>query len=211
MDVLKNLASALGERKQELNISLAVQIAEEGDKAAVQQLIQGLSHKSKSFRHDCIKTLYEIAELNPALISFHTEVFISLLQDKDNRLQWGAMTTLSAIADESHSSLFANLTAILAASDNGSVITKDHCIRILVKLAALNKYEESIMPLLLQQIATAPNNQLPSYAEQALPLINGTSHSPHFKTILNERLPSIEPESKQKRVLKILKKLNSPK
>lgn len=206
MDVLAKLASASGKREQDLNIELAQEIASSKDKKAIEDLITGLANKSKAIRHDCIKVLYEIAEITPALLKPKAGCFIELLQHKDKRMQWGAMTALSAMAIETPALLFDNLTGILKIADEGSVITKDHCVKILVSLSGNKAYAATTVPLLLEQILKSPNNQLPSYAEQTLPVINGDNKA-HFRKILEARLPEVEPESKKKRVEKVLKKI----
>src|SRR5690349_22821742 len=50
------------------------------------------------FRSDSIKVLYEIGTEKPALIAKHSQVFTKLLQSKNNRMQWGAMAALDAVA-----------------------------------------------------------------------------------------------------------------
>lgn len=209
-DVLTKLASVAGKREQDLNIQLAQKIADDDDHSAVQELINGLEHKTKAIRHDCIKALYEIAELNPSLISPSAKDFIQLLNDKDNRMQWGAMTTLSAIVNEADDLIFKNLSAILVIADAGSVITKDYAVKILVALSGHKKYIDITMPLLLEQILASPNNQLPSYAEQAQPVIPD-KYKESFMKILSERMPDVTPDSKKKRVEKVLKKIMASK
>jgi len=206
MNVLEKLASASGKREQDLNMALAQEIARSEDTKAIENLIAGLANKSKAIRHDCIKVLYEIAEAAPSLLKSQTAYFIELLQHKDNRMQWGAMTALSAMVAETPQLLFDNLAAILQIADEGSVITKDHCVKILVSLSQDKKYTATTIPLLLDQILKSPNNQLPSYAEQALPVIDENNKG-HFRKILESRLPEVAPESKRKRVEKVLKKM----
>ncbi len=204
-DILDKLASVSGKREQALNIDLAEKIASSNDAKAVNVLCEGLKHETKAIRHDCIKTLYEIAELNPKLTSSSANTFIALLTDRDNRMQWGAMTALSAMANEIPDLIYKNLAIIVAIADAGSVITKDHAVKILVTLSAHKKYKAIAMPLLLEQILSSPNNQLPSYAEQAQ-LVIRDAYKERFIQILKERLPEITPDSKKKRVEKVLRK-----
>ncbi len=204
--VLEQLASVSGKREQDLNIQLAQKIAADKDKKAVQELVAGLGHKTKAIRHDCIKALYETAALAPGLLKPHADIFISLLEDKDNRMQWGAMTALSAMVQEIPEQLSAALAQLVAVADKGSVITRDHLVRILAGLSQHKKYTGTTLPLLLEQLLQAPVNQVPSYAEQALPVT-----SPEFKErlvqVLQTRLQDVEQESKRKRIEKVLKKL----
>jgi hypothetical protein len=204
-DILDMLASVSGKREQALNIELAEKIASSNDAKALNVLCDGLQHKTKTIRHDCVKVLYEIAELNPGLTSPSANTFITLLTNKDNRMQWGAMTALSAMVNEIPEFIYKNLTTIIAIADTGTVITKDHAVKILVALSAHKKYETIAMPLLLEQILASPNNQLPSYAEQAQ-LVIQDSYKERFIRILKERLPEVTPDSKKKRVEKVLRR-----
>ena len=44
-------------------------------------------------QNDCIK-VYEVSEISAALIADYANNFIALLDHKNNRLQWGAMTVI---------------------------------------------------------------------------------------------------------------------
>ena len=78
--------------------------------------------------------LYEIGYRKPHLIADHSRHFLRLLESKDNRLQWGAMTALGCIAREKPAEIFDSLGRIIEAAEKGSVITRDHCVKILVSL-----------------------------------------------------------------------------
>ena len=119
------------------------------------------------------------------------------------------MTAISSIASENPAPVYAALAKIVAVSDSGSVITKDHCVKILIRLCAIKKYAGDAIELLFEQIANSPNNQMPTYAEGALPFINEANKAA-FLRILNTRLKDIEGDTKRKRVEKVIAKL-SPK
>src|SRR5215211_7819929 len=101
MSVLNRLASALERNDEVPNQLLAKEIAEAEDTAAVQELINHLTDPSKAIQSDCIKVLYEIGALKPELLAngVAVEAFIRLLSSRNNRLVWGGMTALGAIAD----------------------------------------------------------------------------------------------------------------
>lgn len=206
MSVIDKLASSLNRRDETPNQELAAAIAGGNDKKAVQELIDNLSHKNKDIQSDCIKVLYEIGTLKPALIANHVNSFIELLGNKNNRLQWGAMTALHAITNEKPDAVYNVLPTIIAVADKGSVITNDHCVGILIKLAAVKKYAEDSFQLLLERLKISPTNQLPMYAENALPVIDEKNKSIFIKT-LTARLGEIEKETKRARVEKVIKKL----
>ena len=98
MSVINKLASSLNRRDEVPNQALAKEIADDNNKKAVQELIDNLSNKSKDIQSDCIKVLYEIGERKPSLIAGFAKNFIELLDNKNNRLQWGAMTAINTIA-----------------------------------------------------------------------------------------------------------------
>jgi hypothetical protein len=206
MIVLNKLASALDRRDEVLNQELAQQIIQQKDKNAVKELVENLSNKDKNVQSDCIKVLYEIGEHLPVLIAEYDKAFIALLENKNNRLVWGAMTALDSITTLNPEGIYKNLAKILAAADKGSVITKDHGVNILIKLAAEKKYAGNALLLLLEQMKNCPTNQLPMYAENALPVI-GNDYKKNFVKVLASRLSEIEKESKQRRVEKVIKKL----
>jgi HEAT repeat protein len=206
MSIISKLASSLNRRDEGPNEALAKQIAEKNDKNAVKELIENLSNKNKDIQSDCIKVLYEIGEQKPALIAGYAEAFIGLLKSKNNRLQWGAMTAINTITPEVPEMVYAAIPQIIAAADSGSVITKDHAVNILIKLGSVKEYADSAFALLREQLLSSPVNQLPMYAERALPIINDKNKDEFIKT-LTSRLPDIEKETKRKRVEKVIKKL----
>ncbi|HTN18474.1 MAG TPA: hypothetical protein VL092_12370 [Chitinophagaceae bacterium] len=208
MSVLPLLASSLQRRDEEPNIALAQQIAHNKDKTAVQELVQLLSGKQKDLRHDSIKVLYETGALEPALLAPYLDNFLDLLQHKDNRLQWGAMTALQTLTATEPKALYTALPRILEAAESGSVITNDACVRILVQLCMEKPYTAEVLPLLNEKLLHSPENQLPMYAELALPVIDKV-HKDSFIRTLNGRLADMDKESKRKRVLQVLKKLQA--
>ena len=141
MSIIPKLASSLNRRDEVPNQELAKQIAAKKDKKAVQELIDNLHNKSKDIQNDCIKVLYEIGDINPSLISDYAKEFIALLDNKNNRLQWGAMTAINTITLENPKVVYASLLKIIAAADKGSVITKDYAVNILIKLCSLKQYD----------------------------------------------------------------------
>src|SRR6218665_1102198 len=100
MEIIGQLASSLGQRDEKPNQLLAQKISEAGDKKAVKELVKHLGHKDKNIQSDCIKVLDEISQASPGLVAPYAHELIALLDSRNNRLQWGAMTALHAIAGE---------------------------------------------------------------------------------------------------------------
>jgi hypothetical protein len=203
---IPKLASSLGQRDEIPNIRLAEEIAGKNDAKAVQELIENLEGKP-AIQSDCIKVLYEIGERNPELIAGYTNVFVDLLSHKNNRLQWGAMTALDAIAYVAPDKINKLLSKIMASADSGSVITRDHAVGILVKLCSGKKYYSNAFSLLIEQLQTCPSNQLPMYAEMSLPILADKDKN-RFISVLQSRMGDMEKESKKKRVEKVIKKIS---
>jgi len=207
MSVIDQLASRLNRKDEIPNIELAVQIVAKKDQEAIKELVLHLSDKNKEIQSDCIKVLYEIGDLKPGLIAPYREDFLTLLTSKNNRLQWGAMTALNAIASEYPNAVFNDLGLILEAADKGSVITRDNAVAVLIKLYAMTEYAAKVFPLLTEQLKSCPTNQLPMYAENAAPVLQDKDKE-DFIAVLSSRLDEFEKESKRKRVEKIIRKLH---
>ncbi len=206
MIVTDYLASSSGRRDEAPNQELAMRIADAEDKSAIKELIKNLDSKNKEIQSDCIKVLYEIGQRKPALIAPHTLRFIDLLDSKNNRLQWGAMTALNSIAPENPRDIFKALPLLTAAAEQGSVITRDSFVGILIKLCIIDTYADDAFLLLNGQLLSCPANQLPMYAELALSAINEKNKSIFTRTLIT-RLSDLQPESKRRRIEKVLKKL----
>jgi len=207
MSVISKLASSLNRKDEVPNQELAQQIIKSNNKKAIKELVVNLSNRDTKIQSDCIKVLYEIGEHEASLIAEYDEEFLALLENKNNRLVWGAMTALDCIASINPETIYKNLAKILIAADKGSVITKDHGVNILIKLAANKNFMNKALTLLLDQLKTCATNQLPMYAENATTVITD-KYKKDFIKVLTSRLDDIEKESKQKRVQKVIKKLS---
>jgi hypothetical protein len=207
MAIIDQLATATGNRDEQPNIALAETICATNDATAVTELVALLQHKNRQVQSDAIKVLYEIGERQPALIAKHGPVFLPLLQSKNNRLVWGAMTALGTIAPLQADWLFEQLPVVLSVADSGSVITRDHAVNILIHLMKEQDKTASILPLLMEQLLMAPTNQLPKYAEDTLPYLPKAHYATMLQT-LQSRLEEIDSDSKRKRVEKVMKKLS---
>jgi hypothetical protein len=207
MSIIAKLASSLERRDEEPNIQLAKSIAKSKDKKAIDELVALLSDKKTALQNDSIKVLYETGGIKPELIAAYADDFLALLNHKNNRLQWGAMTALYTIAAINPKKIYDSLPKIMHAAEKGSVITRDNAVKILVTLAENKIYRDKIFPLLNEQILSCPENQLPMYAELAMPVIDKKKAVLFVKT-LSSRLKDIEKESKRRRVEKVIRKLS---
>ncbi|WP_135553037.1 hypothetical protein [Paenibacillus cymbidii] len=203
MSIEDQLASSLGERGEEPNIALAERIAASGDAAAVAELIGLLRGRTKPAQSDSIKVLYEIGERAPHMIAGEAETFLALLAGSNNRLVWGAMTALAAIARVRPEAVAPALDTIADAARDGSVITRDQAVRIFAALSADadDRYPAAWRQLLVQ-LRSCPPNQLPMYAELALPAVRA-ERAAAFAAALAARLDDVA-GAKRRRVEKVL-------
>lgn len=200
------LASTLGRRDEQPNIELAEDLAQSGNRNGVQELVDILTNGKGPAKSDAIKVLYEVGERDPSLIVDHTDALLGLLEARNNRLVWGALTALACICRIAPDRIFAQLELILAAADKASVIAKDQAFAILVNLVAREGYADQVIPITLSRLQSAATNQLPMYAEQAARTMPAESRGA-LRTVLESRLNDEMPASKRKRIEKVLRRL----
>lgn len=203
MSVLQQLASAQGERGEAANVRLAEAVAKSGDRGAVRELAEQLETGSRATRNDSMKVLYEIGARAPAMIRAVAPRFVAALSHTDNRVIWGAMTALDAIAEQFPEDIPPHLAKIVAAARAGSVITRDHAIGILIKLVAIPRIRTKCMRWIVEMIETAGAGQVGMYAEMASGLLPAKDGGP-LRRVLEERLTELPKESQRKRVKKVL-------
>jgi len=206
MSVINKLATSLGRRDEVPNVELAKEIVASGSNKAITELVDNLKNKDKNIQADCLKALYETGYLKPELIASYAPEFIALLDNKSNRIVWGAMIAIDTITPENPKAVFGALAKIIAKSDAGTVITKDHAVDILVKLCGVKEYMNTCFPLLNEQILRSPVNQLPTYAEKAATIVND-KYKPVLLKTLEVRLEDVSQDTKRKRLEKVIKKL----
>ena len=206
MGVIDKLATSLNRRDETPNQELGQSIADHADKIAVKELVDNLTNRDKNIQSDCVRVLYEIGERNPELISNHVKDFLALLESKNNRLVWGAMTALDTITPENPETIHSGLPTIVRAANSGSVIARDLAVSILTKMITIRKYEKPAFKLLIEQLKTCPTNQLPMYAENAMRIVNNDNRK-IFVNTLSSRVKSIEKLSKRRRFEHVIKKL----
>lgn len=206
MSIITKLATNVGRRDEAPNIALAKSIAAQRDVDAVSELVEILQRAHRDLQSDAIKTLYEIGYCVPELLSPHAAVFLLFLQHPFNRLVWGSMRALHVLTPLMPDFIYQHLGEILTAADRSTVVAKDCAAGILTLLVQHAPHKNEASELLLDLIRQSPENQFPTYAENAAAVLSDT-----FKValadILQERLPTIGSPTKQKRVAILLKKI----
>ena len=204
------LACALERNDEEPNIKLAQSLAKQKDiSGEILELFGIVNHGTKAQKHDAVKVLYELAALRSEAFGDKVNFAIDLLDTKDNRLVWGALTLVSEITHTDADRVFRNLKKISNAAENGSVIAKDRAFEILVKLASYADYSTEITSQIEATLQTAAPNQLPMYAEKSVSAFSGRNPEGVIE-ILQKRLDDLPTEAKRKRLQKVIKTLQNP-
>ena len=208
MSAIDLLASSLGRNDEQPNVALAEAIVTQKNAPYVRELVDLLNGRDKALKSDALKTLYEVGARAPDMIAPFIAQFKNLLTNTDNRMVWGAMCAIDAIAGAKPESVFKILPQMMAAVDKGSVITRDHAVKAMVKLAANEGFARTVIPLLHEQLRTCPVNQLPMYAELVGPAFTGPA-AKMTGTILEDRLVGVPQPAKRKRIEKVLVRLRA--
>ena len=209
MSAIDKIAYALQRRDEVPNQELARELARTRDKAGIREIAANLWNRNKNIRSDCLKVLYEIGYLNPDLIADYVDDFLKLLQDKANRMIWGAMIALATIADRRPKEIWAHVDEVMAAVDQGSLITVVWGVKALAKVAATDKkYRKKIFPFLLTQLQTCLPRDVPMHAESILPAVD-KSNQKEFLSVLEARQAELTP-TQLTRLKKVMKKLPAP-
>jgi hypothetical protein len=205
-DIERRLASASGRRDEAPNIALAEELYRDHSPAGIAFVADILETGNREKQSDAIKVLYDIGARDPHLIVPHTQCFLKHIRSRNNRLVWGALTALAEICEIEPGSIGANLDAILAAADSGSVIAKDQAIQILITLKSDPDYAQTATGHLFERLQSAALNQLPMYAERVSAALQPADRQ-RFLSILIDRISDDMPESKRKRLQKVIVKV----
>ncbi len=208
MTVLEKIAYFQGQRDEVANQELARQLAVNRDDAGVAEIAANLWNKNPNIQSDCLKVLYEIGYLAPGLIAPYWKDFLKLLKSRNNRLVWGAMIAVATIASLQADELFSYVGEIQQAMEKGSVITVDHGVKALARIAATrDEYNQALFPYLLEHLHTCRPKDVPQHAESTLVAVNHDNQAA-FVQALEIRLEDAT-ASEAKRLRKIIKQAAS--
>lgn len=205
MSVLQKIACFQKRRDEVPNQELARELAGTRNLAGIQEIAAHLWDKNPNVQSDCLKVLYEIGFLEPALIAAYAEDFVKLTQHKQNRLVWGGMIALSTIAGLKAAALFKHVDLLKAALNNGSVITVDNAVKTLALIAASDaKYNQAIFPHLLAHLAHCRPKDVPQHSEKTLVAVTSRNRAAFIAT-LEKRVPELT-NPQAARVGKVIKR-----
>lgn len=204
MPILHRIAHFQNRRDEVPNQELARDLTAQKDAAGIREIAENLWSKDKNVRADCIKVLYEIGSLDPALVADYAEDFLKLLKSGNNRLVWGGMTALGAIAELRGDFIHAHLGEIQKAMGLGSVITVDNGILALARAASQNAAcNRDVFPYLLQHLQTCRPKDVAQHTEKSLVAVNAANKT-EFIAVLEKRLEDLS-GSGLARVKKVIK------
>ena len=204
MSVLDRIAHFRNSRDDVPNQELARELAERKDREGIGEIARNLRHEDRNVQSDCLKVLYEIGYLDPALIAGYTSDFLKLLESKNNRLVWGGMIALATVAGLAADEIYRHRGEIERAVERGSVITQDNGVKALARAAAKkSEYGRDIFPYLLRYLAACEAKSVPQHAEQIVTAID-PGNKADFVKVLEGRMTEMG-EAQAARLKKVLK------
>ena len=187
MSALDRIACLQGRRDEVPNQELARELAATKDRAGIREIAENLWNKDQNIQSDCVKVLYEIGYLDPALVADYAADFLKLLKSRHNRLVWGGMIALSSVAELRADEIFPHRDEIIKVMEKGSVITVDNGVKTLALVASKkDEYQKAIFPYLLDHLKTCRPKEVPQHAEKTLPAVDATNKS-DFIAVLQKR------------------------
>lgn len=211
MTVANRFARSLGANNEGPNKQLAEEIVASQDLAAIEEIASLItSAPNPDVLSDALKVIEMIGGQQPELVQDLFGPIFLLIQHKTNKVKWRAMCALSSFAHLQPGKAFEGLGDILQAMDSGSVIARDHGMQILLRLYTRPTYQDTLSPLIAEQLLIAPDNQLGQYAEKWMGVILHEDRSKLIQ-ILEARLPELTSPSHQKRISRVLMKLRKTK
>jgi hypothetical protein len=208
MGALEKISFFQHRRDEIPNQLLAKDLAESEDKAGIKEIVSNLTNKDKNISSDCLKVLYEIGYIKPALIAPYAKEFLLLLRNTNNRMVWGAMIALGTIADLAHANIANSIDQVITTVQSGSVITVVWGTRVLAKtLAHEPQLEGNILPELLHLLQICVPRDVPTHLESILPMITYSNRDKILK-VVESRRSSMTP-AHITRLIKVLKMLSN--
>jgi hypothetical protein len=188
MSVLNKIAYFQNRRDEVPNQELARDLAATKDRKGIREIAENLWKGNPNVQSDCLKVLYEIGYLNPALIAGYVDDFLRLLKSKNNRLVWGSMIALSTVAELKADEIYDHREEIQSIMEHGSVITVDNGVKTLAVVASKNEeYRRKLFPSLLKHLETCRPKDVPQHAEKTAAAVNSKNKNEFIK-VLEKRM-----------------------
>jgi hypothetical protein len=185
---MSNLLNRLGylqtRRDRTPNLDLARDLVARDDKAGIQEIAKNMWNENKNIHGDCMNVMYEIAIVDPTLVTQYGDDFIKFLKSKYSNMVQGAIIALAEIAKVKPEFTFKHLDVIKKIKETGSDITLDKSISALAYTSAANEeYGKTIFPYLLEHLATCYFKEVSEHAERILPAVDQNNKHEFIKCI----------------------------
>jgi len=208
MSVLKRIAYFQSRRDEVPNQDLARSLARTKNRAGIREIAENLHSSNRNIQSDCLKVLYEIGYLDPALIAGYADNFLDLLHSKNNRVVWGSMIALAMISPLQARAIGKRLDEVMKAIDAGSLITVVWGVKTLAGVASASRtYRARILPVLLRQLKTCLPRDVPTHTQSILPAVDESNRG-KLLAALSSRLPDLSP-AQTIRLRKVLRQIES--
>lgn len=208
-DLLNRLGYLQTRRDRTPNLDLARDLVARDDKAGIQEIAKNMWNENKNIHSDCMNVMYEIAVIDPSLITQYASDFIKLLKSKHKLMVQGAMTALAEIAKVMPEFTFKHFDEIKKIKETSSDITADKSISALTNTAAANEeYNKAIFPYLLNHLSTCYFKEVTEHAERILPAVNQGNKQMFIKS-LEKRSDSLSGSdfTRLKKIIRIAEKI----
>ena len=206
MSALQRIAYFQHRRDEVPNQELAHELVGAKDNKGIREITENLWNKNEQIQSDCLKVLYEIGYLDPALVADYVADFLKLLKSRNNRLVWGTMIALSTVAELKAAEIYPHVEDIQQVMDTGSVITKDNGVKVLAVVASKNAaYSKRIFLYLLKHLETCRPKDVPQHAEKTAVAVNARNKA-EFMAVLEKRMVDMT-NTQAARVKKVIKEV----
>ena len=206
-DIISRLSSGQDRRDQGPNRQLAEEIVRTQDQVLLNQVVAALEvQQTERVGNELVLVLTAISEKGPALLRNYSSLLLAKLESKSNRQVFGSMIALANIVNLVPEQIEAHLSTILSKMESGTVVTRDHGFRILCHLYTLATHRKSMGALILEQLHSAPDNQLGQYAERFLSVVHSEDRF-SLEEVLESRMSYLTNEHHRKRLAKAILKL----
>ena len=190
------------------NQLLARRMTADGGREGIQNLIELLRHPDNKVVYDVLLVLAHMAQLSPEMPGVYLNDFFPLLKSKVNNHVWACMILIARLTPGNEKLVFSRLAEILDGMKRSTVVARDHGVRILVTLYKDMRYREDAFALFLEQLLTAPDNQLGQYAMRMYDVIHPKDKQAVTR-ILEMRLSELLKEAHRRRVSRIIRQYQS--